>query len=822
MPNLPESQDSARTSSPMEEALVWVHAQGIAPERVLWLMPRIEAAVEFKRLYARWQGDGPCLSPKVQTADRLSQPRATLPWLRLHTELVSLLAQQPALAGALGGEPLWALAQEYLELAMRLVLLKSSQPLAWQDYLVSNRFSAEEAAVVTKVAEAFEDELLDLLPRASHPADALDCVVWFDDAEALPALWLKTNYPNLPVHRVVLPNTEGPQPWREVLAAVQEGRVEARLCVAPDETTQAQQAAWQIMQWLQESPDEDIAVAVLDRVAARRLIPVLAAHGVRVDDRTGWRLSTASVAGWLDALLQQHADTGQVLQFPHPFTDEPTVGAQPWAKVGKHTLSQWATAVLEMLQHRGLAQALDGDEAGRIVLLGLAEMGQVPAQATLDAWGFLAAWRYWAEQERFRPEDVQSPVRMVPLLSTRLRSFGRAVVLGCAQSHLKESPPGLLPPSVARELGFVGPNIQRIQKLSALHALLRNTHKVTLLHAANANGKAETLLPELQWLELLLVQAGLDWRVPMPSLALPVAPVQTPALALQALAGGHSTPASLRVTALDDWAACPLRFGLKHAMPWPMQTESGLPSFERLRGTYVHRVLEHSARHMQHVKAADLQTWQTMLLQQSQAVWKAMPLDEQAVLHPFVAPFERLIPRIAGRLMARAMDGWQFEDAEVKVPGQLELPKLARTVALHGRVDRLDRRGSALHISDIKFKHPRLLRKLADEPLTAPQLPAYQAMLNAPDAQLSFLGIHKDKVEWVDFAPLDPAWLAQGYASWGEVLMAQLQLDLAQFFSGAVPWQARPGDACAYCDVYGICRPGAVRWPEPSAEEEDA
>ncbi|HEX4880521.1 MAG TPA: PD-(D/E)XK nuclease family protein [Limnobacter sp.] len=822
MPNPSDNRADRRIRTPMEDALAWVDTQGIDPQRVLWLMPRIEAAIEFKRTYSGRQGGGPCISPKVQTADRLSQPRAVLPWLHLHTELVGLLAQQPALAGALGGEPLWALAQEYLELAMRLVLLKSSQPLAWQDYLASNPFSAEEAAVVTHIAHAFEQELLDLLPKASHPAHALDCIVWFDDAEALPAFWLKVTYPDLPVHRVVLPTAEGPRPWHDVLESVQEGRVKACLCVAPDETTQAQQAAWQIMQWLQEDPDEDIAVAVLDRVAARRLIPVLAAQGVRVDDRTGWRLSTASVAGWLDALLKEHADTGQVLHILHPFTGEPLVGAQPWAKAGEHTLSQWAKAVLEMLAHRGLGQALESDEAGRIVLMGLAEMAQVPAQVRLDAGGFLSAWRYWAEQERFRPEDVQSPVRMVPLLSTRLRSFGRAVVLGCAQTHLKESPPGLLPPSVARELGFAGPNVQRVQKLSALHALLMGTPKVTLLHAANANGKAESLLPELQWLELLLAQAGLNWRVPMPACPLPVEPIDTAPLALQALAGGHSTPAALRVTALEDWVACPLRFGLRHAMPWPAQIESGMPSFERLRGIYVHRVLENTARHMKQIKTADLSAWQASLLQQSELVWRALPLEEQAVLHPFVAPFERLIPRIAGRLMARAMDGWQFEDAEVKVPGQLELPTLARRITLHGRVDRLDRRGQALCISDIKFKHPRLLRKLADEPLSAPQLPAYQAMLNEPDAQLSFLGIHKDEVEWVDFAPLPPELATQGFASWGDVLMTQLQLDLAQFFSGTVPWQARPGDACTHCDVLGICRPGAVDRPEPDSEEEQA
>ncbi|WP_370261735.1 PD-(D/E)XK nuclease family protein [Limnobacter sp.] len=822
MPRLPSQTELQPDACPFEAALNWLQAQGVAPARVLWLMPRIESAVEFKRAYARHQGLLACLSPKVQTADRLSQPRAVLPWLNLQTELVGLLAGQPSLTGGLVGEGLWALAQEYLELAMRLVLVKASQPRAWASYLESSPFAAQEAAVVTQLATTFEHDLLDLLPKPSTPGSALDCVVWYDDGEALPAMWLNIHYPGVPVLRVALPAVQGPKPWQQVAEAVQAGRKQVRLCLAPDETTQAQQAAWQIVQWLQQNPHEDIAVAVLDRLAARRLVPVLASLGVRVDDRTGWRLSTASVAGWLDQVFQQHAEQGEVVQFTHPFTGEPLLQTSPWAKTGSHTLAQWAQAWRQVLNNRGLDLVLESDEAGRIVLLGLAEMAQTHAGLLMDAHGFLAAWRYWAEQERFRPEDVQSPVRMVPLQSTRLRQFKRALVLGCAQAHLKESPPGLLPPSVAHELGFTGPNVQRVQKLSALHHVLMTTPEVALVHASTALGRAEPLLPELQWLDVLLEHAGLEWKANWPPQTLPICPQPIEELALRALPKGQSVPARLRVTGLDDWAACPLRFGLKHALPWPNQNEQGALGFYQLRGIYVHKVLERTARHMQSRPGADLQTWKQALQTQSQAVRQGMALEEQAVLHPFVAPFEQFIPRIAGRLMAKAIEGWQFDGAERSVAGHLDLPALGRRIELQGRLDRLDRRGHEVQITDIKFKSLGELRKLAQNPLKSPQLPAYQALLNLPHAQLCFLGVHSNGVEWVDFPTVESDNAPPGVSSWGEALWQQLQTDLQAFFDGSQTWQARPGDACAHCDVRGVCRPSEEEPGDASEVEGDA
>lgn len=823
---MPQTVNSS-VNNPLDEALQWFAGQGLDPQRVLWIMPRVEAAAEFKaRFQVFWaaktgQGERPVLSPRIQTADRLSQPAAQTPWWALKTELVGILQGLPNLTGGLSLPQVWALAQEYLDLALRLTWVRASGPTQWADYLQSNAFSAEEGQVVSRLADAFGEDMARQITAPTIKASELDHIVWLDDGEPLPGWWVERFFPAVPVTRFRLSMIEGPQPWvdwvhqrwKPGLAGCDAPAM--RLYDAPDETAQAHQAAACVLSWLAEgasndSPERPITVAVLDRLAARRLVALLASAGVQVDDRTGWRLSTANVAGWMDSLLRQWVDEGQISRFTHPLTGDVKTDVQPWSVQGEKPLSEWAQAVLDMLAHRGLLDDLLRDEAGRLVVQGWRQMRQLRAQAQFSAGGVLAAWRHWAEQERFRPEDVRSPVRMVPLMSTRLRTLDRVVVLGCAASHFQESPPGLLPPAVAQELGFPGPRQVRMQKLSALYELLSRAQTVSLFHCANVGGKPEPLLPELLWVSLLQARFILpSWQVAPDGQQVSVDANPAEALTLRALPAAGSVPAQLSVTALDDFAACPLRFGLKHALPWPRQREEGLPSFPQLRGTFVHRVLEKAARNMQRpdAKTDDLETWKAALQQQVTAVWHSLPLAEQGILHPFIAVFNRLLPRVAGLLMGRFMQGWRMETAEARVEGVMPLVQTGVDLKLSGRVDRLDRQASQVSIVDIKFKQLHVLKKMAAEPLSAPQLPVYQALLNEPSAELVFMGIHQDDVAWVPMPPPSQEQSEQGHGSWGEVVWHTLAQALDRFFSAQQDWQATPGEACAYCDAHWICRP---------------
>lgn len=812
--------------SPFQQALDWLSTAGIDPGQVLWVMPRIETVATFKRCWAQHHGAVATLGPWVQTADRLSQPAATGPWLALQADLVGVLRGLPVLSGGSSRAQLWGLAQEYLELALRLVLVQKRNTNALRDYADNNAFAAEEAQVVANLAQTYEAELAALLPK---PAQAVarkpELVVWFDDGETVPGFWLELYYPEAPVQVFRLPAIEGPQAWKNL----GNSRFLAQpspvlLQVAPDETTQAQQAADQILRWLRQDPNTEIAVAVLDRLAARRMVGLLADLGVLVDDRTGWRLSTSIAAGWFDRLLEQYADQGQVNSLVQPFTGVLLEHVEPWAfgKSGERsTLAQWAKAFAGLFEKHQLDAALQTDEAGQQLITVLGLMQQVPAQTEFDAHEFLAAWRSWAESQRFRPLDIESTVRMVPLLTTRMRQFKRVLVLGCAQSHFQESPPGLLPPAVAQEFGFSGPRLARVQKISALYELLLHSEQVTLVHSAQVAGKPEMLLPELHWLDIVLHSQGMpNWQHMPPNLEIEVREAPEAPLQLRALANSESVPDSIRVTALDDWMSCRLRFGLKHALPWPQQREEGAMRYEQLRGIFVHKVLERTAQHMARPgqPVNQLEAWKQTLLEQARAVWDKLELNDRATVYPFLKFFDQIVPRIAGKLMERQIQGWQFKGAEQQVETALMLQPSGVSLTLKGRLDRVDERGGELAISDIKFTKPTVLKKRLGEPLSQPQLPAYQAMLNNPNAQLDFLGLHKDGVDWVTFPPLTDDWRELGYQSWGEVLISELTRELDSFFTGKEVWQANPGEACEYCAVRGLCRPVI----DTSITEEDA
>jgi ATP-dependent helicase/nuclease subunit B len=808
-------------ATPFGLAFDWLAQSELDAQQVLWVMPRIETVGSFKRYWAQYHAGLAALGPWVQTADRLSQPAAMGPWLALQADLVGVLRELPLLGGGSSPSQLWGLAQEYLELALRQVLVQKRNTSALAEYAEHNTFAWEEAQVVATLAQTYQAELMDLLPKPAEPMGRQPLqVVWFDDGETVPGLWLELFYPGVPVQVFKLPAIEGPQPWQALGASrFAEKPNPVVLQVAPDETTQAQQAAHQILEWLRADPTTEIAVAVLDRLAARRMVGLLADVGVLVDDRTGWRLSTSNVAGWFDHLLRQFVEHGQLTAITQPFTGLPLEHLEPWAfgKSGnRYTLAQWAAAFAALFEKHGLDLALQPDEAGQQLLTVLGLMQQVPAETEFDAKEFLAAWRSWAESQRFRPLDIESPVRMVPLLSTRMRPFQRVLVLGCAQSHFQESPPGLLPPAVAQELGFPGPRLARIQKISALYELLLHSSEVTLLHSAQVAGKPEMLLPELTWLDIVLRDCASveqhwssSWHRTPANLEIEVQRQPEQALQITALGNAGSLPDSIRVTALDDWAACRLRFGLKHALPWPQQREEVAMRYQQLRGIFVHKVLEKTAQHMvlpgQPVN--QLQAWKQTLLDQARLVWNNLELAQQATVYPFLKFFDQIVPRLAGKLMERQIQGWQFKGAEQKVEHKLVLQPGGASLALKGRVDRLDMRGDSLAISDIKFTNPAVLKKRLADPLSQPQLPAYQAMLNNPGAQLDFLGLHKDKVDWVSFPPLSDEYREQGFESWGDVLLSELSQELNSFFEGREVWQANPGDACEYCAVRSVCRP---------------
>lgn len=798
-----------------------LQAQGFDLERVLWVVPRVESGASLKREWKTFYGDQAVLAPAVVPADRMSQPRAMRPWLSFQAQIASILATKSELVNGLSGEQVWTLAQEYLSHASRLALVRQAAA-SLEKYMQMGPFAEREAQFIFEVSKIFESELLQLHLQPEPAWAKLSHAVWFNDGELLPGHWLSAYLPDLPVKRVDLPLVQGPQPWRSLIQNKPAQTVS--LSVAADENTQAQQAAEIVSQWMREAPDLEVAIAVSDRLAARRLVPVLSDMGIKVDDRTGWRLSTSALAGWFSGLLEANVQGDDLGVLPHPATRE--LVSNPGSKQLQQPqhLSQWAKEWLDVFEHAGFMPCLRADAAGALLIGLLKDFSAVQSEVLFDAQQFAQACQHRMEAVRFKPLDVKSPVSMMPLLTTRLRKFRRVLVLGCAQSQFQESPPGLLPPSVAHEIGFAVPSLGRTQRISALWELASQSDAVVFSHAAKTAGGQESLLPELQYLDLLIKQKAGEpaspqfssvWLRVWEGQRIAVEPVPVESLQINAVDACVDVPSRLRVTALDDFAACPLRFGLNRAIPFPDVRERSGNEFFALRGSFVHRVFEKATLAMNKaLDQTDFTQWKEPLQEATTSTYLELDVAQQATIYPFKVFFESLLPRLAGRLAARAGDGWQVQTPEQEVSGALTLASGQR-IELRGRVDRLEKRGADFSIVDIKFKAADQLKKLAKEPLGSPQLPAYQALLDLHGAQLHYLSIDKESVQWIEISPPEDE---QGIQSWGQALWSQLNQDLDVFFSGQT-WTMQPGDACTYCSAFGVCRPQGV---VPNVEDEQA
>lgn len=788
-------------------------------EQVLWVIPRVESGAALKREWQSFNGSQAVLAPAVVPADRMSQPRAMRPWLNYQAQIASILANKPELVSGLSGEQVWTLAHEYLSHASRLALVRQAAA-SLEKYMQMGPFAEREAQFIFEVSKIFEAELLQLHLQPEPAWAKLRHVVWFNDGEMLPGHWLSAYLPDLPVKRVDLPLVQGPQFWRQLVQDKPAQRLS--LSVASDENTQAQQAAEIVSRWMRESPDLEVVIAVSDRLAARRLVPVLSDIGIKVDDRTGWRLSTSALAGWFSGLLEANQRGDDLSVLPHPATRE--LVTNPRAKQLQQTqlLSQWAYEWLKVFECVGFMPYLRTDAAGALLIGLLKDFTEVQSEMSFDTQQFAQACQHRMEAIRFKPLDVKSPVSMMPLLTTRLRKFRRVLVLGCAQSQFQESPPGLLPPSIAHEIGYTGPSLGRTQRISALWELASQSDAVVFSHAAKTAGGQESLLPELQYLDLLIKQKAGElashqfsptWLRAWEDQRIAVEPIAVESLQINAVDACVDVPSRLRVTALDDFAACPLRFGLNRAIPFPDVRGRSGNEFFALRGSFVHKVFEKATLAMhQGPDQTDFIQWKESLQKAATSTYLELNVAQQATIYPFKVFFESLLPRIAGRLAARAGDGWQVQTPEQEVSGSLTLAGGQR-IELHGRVDRLEKRGADCSIVDIKFKAADQLKKLAKEPLGSPQLPAYQALLDLHGAQLHYLSIDKESVQWIEIPPPEDE---RGFQSWGQALWSQLNQDLEEFFSGQT-WTMQPGDACTYCSAFGVCRPQGVL---PTLEDE--
>jgi ATP-dependent helicase/nuclease subunit B len=153
--------------------------------------------------------------------------------------------------------------------------------------------------------------------------------------------------------------------------------------------------------------------------------------------------------------------------------------------------------------------------------------------------------------------------------------------------------------------------------------------------------------------------------------------------------------------------------------------------------------------------------------------------------------WQQAIPAYLDTQLKSETEGWRYQNGEVP----FELP-LTDELILHGRIDRVDARESECKVLDYKMVEATRLRNKLKEAGEDVQLACYAHVYEADEA--AFISIEKDRVVAVA-PPQDLPELAQAN-------IERLLEVFALMREGAAMPAHGVDEACAYCEMRGLCR----------------
>jgi ATP-dependent helicase/nuclease subunit B len=586
----------------------------------------------------------------------------------------------------------------------------------------------------------------------------------------------------------------------------------------------------------------NIALIALDRLAARRVRALLERVDVLVEDETGWTLSTTASAAVIDRWLVCVAD-----DFPHvelldllksPFLlgdlsarqdavlklelamrkhgvaqgradiwrlaqSDPELaasiplldslfGAAQAFSMRRAPLAVWLARLNESLtQLQALAPLADDAAGAQLLMLFDRLRRELADDAEAHSFGEWRRWLDWVlESENFSDKSVSSPVVLTSLPNTRGRAFEAIALLGADAAHLPGVPaPGFFNQSVHAALGLPTNAEHLAQLREDLLSLAVQGHTLLTWQAwagdePNPPSPFITLLQTLHqsaWGRELDTQAAAEPPAqpsPLPQTLHMPAPV-VPATRLPR----HYSPSAYQ-TLLD----CPYRFFARNVLGLKELDEADEALDKSDYGNALHAALKrfHDSGPPPE-RAAAL----ALLGKISEEEFARVPAYTAAAWH---ARWHTAQPAYIDLWLAHEAQGWHYQSGETDLQTRVDIPGLGET-ELHGRIDRIDRKGEARRVIDYKAKNPRTLKNQAAEPGENIQLPFYAWLAQA---EAAFLPIDTDQPELV---ALDPK------ADIGAISL-RLPLLLEKIAKGA-PLPAHGIDAvCRYCEARGLCRKG--------------
>lgn len=609
---------------------------------------------------------------------------------------------------------------------------------------------------------------------------------------------------------------------------------------------EARAADAQVRSWLAEGK-QNIAIVAQDRLSARRVRAMLERTGVPVNDESGWKLSTMAVSTvlmrWLDALqsdfyyqdmldmlkspfmagkgadskravftleqlVRKHCVTSHLDAFITLAQGEPQVlvvlerlqSAAKMLQKSTDTLHGWLESLLESLAALGITEALEADSAGVNLLENLKTwMGELEQDTSRFT---RTEWKHWLSQllddNTFSEEGEGSQVHITHLAATRWRSFDAVLLLGCDANHLPSPDKDSVwfNDSVRGTLGLPTHEIHQARQRDTLLSLLAMNDNVLATWQSTKGGEQVMLSPYLEMLKALHKQTfgedldAVDLRAQVEnartSPKLP-APSTMPAPSVPA----SMVPKQISPSGYNSLVACPYQYFARHMLRLNKMDEVSEGVEKRDYGQWVHHILHKF--HTKHpvltgIARSDLIAFMEVISEEVFA--PIIKHDFQA--RAWLTRWLQSIPSYLDTQLKNEEEGWRYQNGEVP----FSMP-LSAELTLQGRIDRVDENAAGeIRVMDYKLMDAYKLRIKVKEAGEDVQLPCYSSAANA--SATAFVSIEKNKVVNV-VPPQELPELIQSNT-------ARL-LDLfGQMKSGAKLPANGVDDACAYCEMKGLCR----------------
>jgi ATP-dependent helicase/nuclease subunit B len=236
--------------------------------------------------------------------------------------------------------------------------------------------------------------------------------------------------------------------------------------------------------------------------------------------------------------------------------------------------------------------------------------------------------------------------------------------------------------------------------------------------------------------------------------------------------------------------ACPYQYYARHMLRLNELDEVREGIEKRDYGEWAHDIL-HRFHQQFPVLAEHARTALAVALQHISSEVFAPIVEHDYLARAWLLRWQQAIPAYLDMQLKSEAEGWRYQNGEVP----FEMP-LTEELTMHGRIDRVDVQEGMTRVLDYKMMDAAKLRNKLKEPGEDVQLACYAHVYEADEA--AFISIEKDRVVSVA-PPQDAPELAQANI---ERLLSVFE----QMRAGATMPAHGVEEACAYCEMRGLCR----------------